>query len=88
MPHNETSIKDVLEPIIKWLDEKADAGDYVLVQGDFGAVFLMVDFCLNNGLIPIYSVTKREASEDVMDDGSVVKVSRFNHILFRRYERL
>ncbi len=88
MPHSEISIKDVLEPIIKWLDEKSNVGDFVLVQGDFGAVFLMVDFCLNNGLIPIYSVTKREASEEVLEDGSIVKVSRFNHIAFRRYERL
>ena len=60
-------------------------GDYALIQGDFGACYIMVNFAFEQGLIPIYSTTVREAIEEPKDDGSVKLVHQFNHQIFRRY---
>ena len=60
-------------------------GDYILIQGDFGACFLMVQFAFEKGFIPIYSTTEREAVETHGEDGSVSLTHRFKHRIFRRY---
>jgi hypothetical protein len=51
-------IDDYLQPVFTWLTDVAQAGDYLLVQGDFGAIYLTVSFALNHGLVPIYSNSK------------------------------
>jgi hypothetical protein len=80
-----TEIKDYLEPIKTWLSDRASQADYVLIQGDFGACYIMVNFAFEIGLIPIYSTTLREAVEEHKDDGSVKLVHQFNHQIFRKY---
>ncbi len=74
-----------LAPLRQWLAAQAARGDYVLVQGDFGATYLMVRFCLEQGLIPIYATTRREAREEHRPDGSVRMSHRFQHQMFRQY---
>ncbi len=74
-----------LEPLQTWLRSQAQPGDYVLIQGDFGATYLMVDFALQHNLIPIYATTSRQAMEEHLPDGSVKLVHRFQHQMFRRY---
>jgi hypothetical protein len=64
---------------------QASKSDYVLIQGDFGACYIMVNFAFEIGLIPIYSTTLREAVEEHKDDGSVKLVHQFNHQIFRKY---
>ncbi len=76
-----------LDPIRNWLASSTKKGDYVLIQGDFGACHLMVKFATEMGLVPIYSTTKREALEEHGDDGSVKMTHRFEHHRFRRYGR-
>lgn len=73
-----------LEPFKKFLQSVAKSGDVVLVQGDFGASFSMVQFALELGLISVYATTKREAFE-VVENGQTVKKSIFKHRRFRRY---
>ena len=85
IPPDLMQIDEYLAPIRAWLQENAFAGDYVLIQGDFGACFLMVNFAFERGLIPIYSTTDREAVEEYGDDGSVSLSHRFRHRVFRRY---
>ncbi|HAA63816.1 MAG TPA: hypothetical protein DCE04_00875, partial [Thermoanaerobacter sp.] len=81
------SLTFCLQDLISWLKINARKGDYVLVQGDFGATFLIVDFCLKNDLIPVYSTTKREVITEIKN-GENIKVSRlFTHVRFRKYER-
>lgn len=81
------SLTFYLQDLINWLKINARKGDYVLVQGDFGATFLIVDFCLKNDLIPVYSTTKREIISEIKN-GENIKVSRlFTHVRFRKYER-
>ena len=74
-----------LEPLESWLASRAQAGDYVLIQGDFGATFLMVRFALNHDLIPVYATTSRQAIEEHLPDGAVKMVHRFQHQMFRKY---
>lgn len=78
-------LKDFLEPVREWLAQVAAPGDFVLLQGDFGATWLMVDFALKLGLTPVYSTTCREATEAQQPDGSVTLTHQFRHCRFRRY---
>ncbi len=73
-----------LEPLQKFLISEVKSGDVVLVQGDFGASFKMVQFALEHELIPVYATTKREVFE-VVENGQTVKKSIFKHRRFRRY---
>lgn len=74
-----------LEKIIKWIQDESQEGDYVLVQGDFGSTYYIVNYCFKKGRIPIYSTTARKVEEKV--ENGVVKTSRvFEHINFRKYQ--
>lgn len=86
MPPELVEISEHLESVKQWLASKAKANDFVLIQGDFGACFLMVNFALERGLVPVYSTTKREATEEYGEDGSIRMTHRFEHRMFRRYE--
>lgn len=78
--------KSKLQKIADWIIKNSEKKDYVLVQGDFGATFYIVDFCLKNGRIPIYSTTERKVKEEKIKD-KIIKSSVFEHINFRKYER-
>ncbi len=85
VPPGLSEIRDYLAPIRDWLKSKAMSGDYVLIQGDFGASYLMVMFAFDNDYIPIYSTTYRKAVEEDRDDGSIEITHNFQHHIFRRY---
>lgn len=85
IPPDLPEIADYLAPIKTWLSQRASKSDYVLIQGDFGATFIMVNFAFEKGLIPIYSTSRRNAVEEHKDDGSVKLVHQFNHQIFRKY---
>lgn len=85
IPPDLPGITDYLAPLRDWLAQAARPGDYVLIQGDFGATYLMVRHALKNGLIPVYATTRREAHETVQSDGSVRLTHTFRFQQFRRY---
>ena len=85
IPPDLREIDSYLEPIKVWLREHSSKGDYVLIQGDFGACFIMVNFALEQGLIPVYSTTERDAIEEHGENGSVKLTHEFKHRIFRRY---
>lgn len=87
VPADAPAIYAHLAPVRGWLRNSARPGDYVLIQGDFGACYLMVQFALESGLHPIYATTKREATEETQADGSVRLTHRFRHVRFRWYGR-
>ncbi len=84
IPAEIDDISNFLIPIKKYLSELAE-GNYVLIQGDFGAVVLAVEWAKEFGLIPIYSTTERVHREILKDDGSVEMVKNFKHCIYRRY---
>ena len=65
--------------------EAASAGDYVLIQGDFGACYLMVNHVLDRECIPVYATTERQAKETRLEDGRVELTHTFQHVRFRQY---
>ena len=87
IPSDEPEIKPYLHPIETWLSSQAKAGDYVLIQGDFGACHLMVTFSLEHSLIPVYSTTERFAVEEEQLNGAVKVIHHFQHEIFRKYGR-
>lgn len=85
IPADLSAVTGYLRPIREWLAAVAAKGDYVLIQGDFGACFIMALFAFERGLIPIYSTTRREAVEQVQPGGAVKLVHHFRHRRFRKY---
>lgn len=84
IPASLQNIENCLEPIKEFILTNSKEGEYVLVQGDFGATYSVVTFCKNNKLIPVYSTTKRVCKESYSDN-SIQKISHFSHLLFRKY---
>ncbi|MFW6025862.1 MAG: CRISPR-associated protein Csx20 [Candidatus Woesearchaeota archaeon] len=85
IPANLDSLKEYLLPFKRWLNKEVEKDDYILVQGEFGAVYFIVSWAKNNNLTPIYSTTERNVKEKI--DGEIVKsVKKFEHIRFRKYD--
>jgi len=72
-----------LEPVTAWLQD-AKPGDVIILQGEFSATFIIADFALKKGLIPVCAVTER-VSQEVQEGEKVRKTYVFEHICFRRY---
>lgn len=83
-PFGELDIES-LKPLRTFLVENLCPGDYVLIQGEFGATFYLVEFCFSLGLIPVYSTTERKYEEMHNPDGSVERHHVFKHVNFRKY---
>jgi hypothetical protein len=86
IPPTKPLLSEYLEPIRSWIKENADHGDYVLIHGDFGAVYLMVNYAFSASLIPVYATTERMVVEKLMPDNVVKSERLFKHKIFRRYE--
>ena len=84
IPPDLKNLDNYLEPLKEFLKQNAKDGDFVLIQGDFGGVYNLVNFSKEINLIPIHSTTRRDVSEKVVN-GKVEKLSRFEHVMFRRY---
>ncbi len=84
IPVTEQLDLSVINSVIGWL-AAADKDDVLIVQGEFGSTFMIVDFALKNKIIPLYAVTKRVAAEQ--RDGEIVSRQYiFEHVCFRKYE--
>ena len=86
VPPELDSIKLYLLPIRKWISKLAKRNDYLLVQGEFGAVYLIVEWAKRNELIPVYATTIRKVREK--REGEKIKTEKeFQHKRFRKYEK-
>jgi hypothetical protein len=85
VPPDLPSLKTYVRPVVEWLENSASAGDYVLIQGDFGACHLLVLAAFARGLVPVYATTRRVVSESRCPDGAVEMIRKFGHVMFRRY---
>lgn len=85
IPPDAGALLPLLDPLYAWLEDVGEAGDYILIQGDFGACFLLINQALRLGLVPIYSTTVRQAVEVHLDDGRVRMEHTFKHVRFRKY---
>lgn len=72
----------ILEEFKSALKSSAKSGDYLLVQGDFGATYAMIRYALILGVIPIYATTKRVVIE-MEENGVTISKKSFAHERFR-----
>ena len=73
----------IINDVIAWLSG-AGKGDLLIIQGEFGHTFLLADYALKVGLVPVHAVTKRIARE--AREGEIVKRSYvFEHVCFLEY---
>ena len=79
-----TSLKDILNPIKEFIKKISNKDDVVLIQGDFGACYMLVNFCNKLKLKTIYATTKREIKE-YNENNKLIKQSIFKHRRFRKY---
>jgi len=84
IPANIYDISPYLNQIKEYVQANTNQGDYILIQGDFGATYKMIEYAKEINIIPIYSTNSRESIEEEID-GKVVKKSIFIHNIFRRY---
>ncbi len=84
IPPHKPYLKELLYPMYDYMTKVCKKGDYILVQGDFGATFQVVQKALSLKLIPLYATTKRQSVEKTVD-GKVIKTSLFEHGIFRKY---
>ncbi len=84
IPSDLIFIKEYLLPFRNFLKKNSNFGDVVLIQGDFGAVYQMVNFANDLGLKAVYATTTRVIEEIVIDE-KTVKKSIFEHRRFREY---
>jgi len=87
IPPDTTDLSPILQPVESWLEQHAQKGDLVLIQGDFGATFLMVNHALSLGLIPVYATTQRQARDNILSDGRIETHHVFKFKRFRVYGR-
>lgn len=85
IPPEPSSIKEFLVAFFDYIDEKVSPHDYVLIQGEYGAVFSLVNYCLDKSLKPVYSTTERKVIVE-KKEGTITKTSQFEHVKFRKYE--
>jgi hypothetical protein len=85
IPADIDEVKSYLQPIKEFIQMKLNRGDMALIQGDFGAVYNMVNFTKDLDIIPIYATTKRETKE-IFKDGKIIKTSIFKHTRYREYQ--
>jgi hypothetical protein len=87
VPADLEAIDAYLQPVLNWIDEHCtNQNDYILIQGDFGATYFLVDYCKNrNYAIPMYATTERKSIEEIQEDGSIKTQRIFKHKRFRFY---
>ncbi len=84
IPTELKNLSEYLTPIKDFIRQNAQKGDIVLIQGDFGGCFEMVNFVKSLNLKAVHSTTKRDVVEKTVD-GKVEKFSVFEHVIFREY---
>lgn len=75
-----------IQPIQEWLEMRVKEGDYILIQGDFGASYEMVNWAFTKKLKPLYATTRREVIESYKN-GIVITNRVFDHVRFRFYKK-
>lgn len=85
IPPEPENIENIIAPVKKWLLLNASKNDLILIQGDFGATYQMVNWCLTQSFIPVYATSKRVHEEEPQPDGTIKISKSFKHVRFRNY---
>lgn len=75
------------EEIFKhYLSKNVTPKDFVLIQGEWGISYRMVNYTKEIGATALYSYSERKSTE-YKENGYIVKTAIFKHICFLPYER-
>lgn len=74
-----------IEKFQQFILKKILKGEIICIQGEWGYTHNIVNFCKEIGIIPVYATTKRVCKEIKNDEGSVIKISKFKHVKFKKY---
>ena len=85
IPADENLNLEVLKEITSFIKKNLDKDDYLIIQGEFGITYYLVNFCLKNSYNAIYATTKRVYQETINSDGSIDRKHIFKFIKFRKY---
>ena len=85
IPTTAQILKAYLQPVTDWI-QKAGQGDLIIIQGESGSTFALVDWALSKAFIPLYAVTKRIETEEMQGE-KVVRHYVFEHECFREYKK-
>lgn len=80
----ENTDMELIAFVTEWL-QSARKNDILIIQGEFGTTFMLVDWALKQGLVPLHAVTRRIAKEQ-QNGETVHRQYVFEHICFRKYE--
>lgn len=84
IPAIEELSMDIISSVVQWLSS-AQENDVLIIQGEFGSTFMIVDYALKNKLIPVHAVTNRVAKES-REGETVHREYIFEHVCFRKYK--
>jgi len=84
IPPDIESLENTLNLIKEFVHKNSSKNDLVLIQGDFGASFMMVNYCKSLELVTVYATTKRIVN-DYIENGQNIKKTIFKHRRFREY---
>lgn len=87
IPPRVENLNSILKPFKNLIKIELNPGDFVLVQGDFGATHIMVNWCNEHQFIPLYSTTLRHHQEQELPDGSLKIIKTYKHCRFRKFEK-
>ncbi len=76
IPTGEVFPQKEVDQIIQTLTEKTHPGDFLLVLGEWGAVYYIVDWCFHTGRIPCHTTTSRKVLEEVATGKNEIDVTR------------
>ena len=81
----EVEIKNYAQIYLHKIEEMNPAA--VFLAGEFTFTFMLADALISRGYLVLAATSKRTTQEVVQPDGTVKKVSKFNFVQFRPYER-
>ena len=85
IPPDLGELKTYIKPLLDYINEILKPGDLLIIAGEPGATFLIVNYALSKKYIPIYATTRREIIEEKLDNGKVHITRTFKHVRFRKY---
>lgn len=79
------NVDEEVNAVLEWVDKTTSKDDIILLQGEPGATFKLVNQLKNRVFFVVYSTTKREAAEFKNDDGTISIVHNIKHMRYREY---
>jgi len=78
-------IYDYSKDFKSFIEENCTKDDYILIEGEYGITYHMVDWCKSKGYNPIYSFSKRVFESKEVENGVFENIHYFKHIKYKNY---